>query len=844
MKLAIMNFLTDLPLTSIPKELGYVIIALILLSTITDIPLFIYNFFVPFFKLIGLKADSTTENLKTPSNRRKIPITALLEKKLICTHQKICDTYLQPLLSYKQKNVSWFINRQSDNDETEEYIPHFEKFDSREIEHLFDKTTFTVICGLPGTGKSSVVFDFLNKELKGDSIDFLVYFNITEIKTTAPALLEGISDNSFELLWKNVLYAVNRFSSNVKHRPSPNLISYFINYGKCYFILDDCDDRQHIHNLMELFNNYLDIYHKHNKNFKIIITTRAQQVKTEQRIITLKPLNISEAEAFFYNLANRLHIKLNTQDFFDIVEGGKSLLSFRNKYTQNPLFIEIVIYIIKERGFRNLKDIFQKSVATVYREFIKTLSTKGNQISYDKFYPKFCLLGYLAAARNLIEFEFNLIEESFAGYNEVDIEFLHTNGLLIRRNIGGKNWYSFIHLTIRDVLYIDYIVSQSKFDIFANVNYLGEEFIYYLREEIRHTNQYWELAKHNIRLAINVQNADFIKKISNNSLLSFQIQIIGNALQHFVFDKDDKTEPKEIVQFIKSVPGWEKYLDQCLLEIVQKQSFIIHHAASILLQLKPTLISAFLFEQVKEGKYHKNVAGLINEQNLVITRMFSQIMETPTFTPDMLTLWSFLLSSKISPNSTYAKWFLKNLHIIPDSFLNSLLIDSHIVNNIVLPNYENTSVEKSIALNHALRNHIWGWVFVPKGSYSRSNASLYNHWSFLVKIQPNILLITAKDHYAAEMKSLQSIAKQLMSFEQLDIAYRFFSKSDTDFFNPHAIIGLGSSLTRGISYEAYKENNKGKLFFAHIPSKNTSISKQIDTGNFKQNVIYHEFKHL
>lgn len=830
-------------------------ILVILLLAITDVPPSIFNFFIRLLKLKDIKIDESHYALdaKLPTNKRKLPIAAFIESKFKIKYADVRDNYIYPLLKTKKNSISWLIKKldveENKASHSESIDIHFETFPSRSKNQALGDQFITILSGLPGTGKSTKVINWLETRLSEKKMDFLIYFNAIEIRSRFPMLLSAPSNNTDELFWKNILYSVNKNSVDEFKRPSPNLISYYINYRHCYLLIDDIDNKGELDALIELILNYFKTYHRRNPNLKIVITTRNQQISLPSAgLVTLDPLDKNEAESFFYKKCKEVGVDLNSRDFFDIIDQKHSLLHFENKYTQNPLFVEIVAFIIKIKGFNKLSDFFQKSVAFVYREFIKILCTKsGNEEFYEKFYINFRLLGYTTAKMNMVEFESGLIEQSFTSEINITTDFLNTNGLLIRRNELGKNLYSFIHLTIRDILYVDYIVANNKYDIFSGVNYIGEEFTYYFREEIKQINQYCELLKYNLLIAGEILNDDFIKKLTKENNTDFFIAAILNTiLDHHVFDSRVQIDFTDIQKFIEKIPGSEKYLKSRLLQKVQSQTHLSERAINILIQIDCDLLKDFFISSILQNKCLNEFATLINDDNPNVVCVFKDILSRQNVNTQrqMQILLKFLLTAYLNKKNKYSTWFLSNIKYFSLENLKILFSEIYIRESILYAQYEYKDLNTVRLINKALVDHIWGSVFVPRGSYVSDGKTIINDKSFLVAIQPKKILIKAKNNYEAEMAALNSLSIKLMTFSQLDIVYQYFFKKDI--FDPHSIIGIGdSSIKENILYEAYKENNYGKLHFAYLQSGSKAVSRQVHKdSSFIENIIYRNFEVL
>lgn len=323
-------------------EYGIAAFLLLLLFYLTDISPTIINFLIRVLKLKDIKPGETTDIIgyKYPTDYKKIPIAALVEKQLL---KNAIYNNTKKLLKDKIYFSSWFltqINAENNKSEKIDIKVKFNSFESRNKKSISEKI-ITIVNGLPGTGKSTFVLAWLENHMETNKVDYIIYFDSSKKKAIYPTIANSQTNDSGLSIWSEICTnTITNYFTESK-RPSANLLSYYINYGFCYIVFNDVNNKSDLLYHIDMIESYFGKYHRANKNLRIIITSRNLQTSDfsgnpNVNITTIEILSQTETQNFFFDKCKLLGIDLNSLDFFDLVSSKTSLLRFENKYTQNP----------------------------------------------------------------------------------------------------------------------------------------------------------------------------------------------------------------------------------------------------------------------------------------------------------------------------------------------------------------------------------------------------------------------------------------------------------------------------------------------------------------------------
>jgi hypothetical protein len=824
----------------------------IVLSIFTDIPRFVITAVI---NLIKSNADEpSVPSSKIPTAFWKIPIIAIIEwnfkKDRIQNSLKYSiATIKSDLSSILKKRAFGNINKYT----FEKEINSFEYFNGRENISI-GKNFITILQGLPGTGKSTFVINFLESLVNLNEIDYIIYIKFRDFRKNYKSI-ENITEFSEELFWSDICFS-NINSQLENSRPTDNLLSYLLNYKSCYIFIDNVNDYEHLNHLINLIEVYFKKFHKKNKKRKIIVSTRFPDLKHFQNlhnveISILEPLTVESTRKFFYKKCVELEINWQTRDFYDIVDPETSLLRFENEYTQNPLFVQIVCFIIKKNGFANLKEIFQESVTNIYRVFIETLFVACYaESSYEKFYESYRYLAYLVSQKNIEKFESGIIQTAFGNDSLFTSDFLFTNGLLIKKNISGKSYYSFVHQTVQDVLFIDYIVSNNFYD---NLSVIGDEFIYYLREQIKNTSEFLELLSVKIDIAQRVITNGFIEKMGANKYKGnsyiFCQNIIDKILEVYIFINSENVSMDSIKRIFNKLKNYIS-TENIVLYIYDKmksQTSISYSGLNLLLALRRPILNELVLNCLQKNNFTNELLYLLEKENkdaIYFVNSFLENSDKVNEEKNKNFLMTLISNARILEKTPFIKiWFVNNISVFNANTLDFLLRNRYIRERILYPNYINQNFDDTYKVSKCLSKIIFGKIYLPKGRYEIEKGKvLVNKKSILIPSIPDKIFMKAKSTYDAEMKALESLDKTLMDFEQLEIAYAFFAKKNS--LDLLGLVGLNDiNIKREfILYEAYKINNKSVLLFAYLENSdaknNKSIAVNSNSKNFAENIIY------
>jgi hypothetical protein len=845
------NIFTDL-LKGEVWQWGLAAFILLLLLYITDIPPSIFNFFIRILKLKDLSMESNQDKnwSKLPTNYKKIPVAGFIEDRV---SRKKLQEYIKQFIKDRQSGMSWLNirlyndeapnNRSNQNENTE-----YRKFKSRDSLKIVG-TPITIVSGLPGTGKSTFVLNHIENERGKGKVDFVIYFPFADFSSKYNSLNNLQDKDLEENFWNDIRSSIIYTGVSEYKKPSANLISYYINYGWCYILIDDVIDMSKLERFVDGLYKYKSTCHRKNKNLRIIITTRErdlQKIKDKgyAGVLTIQPLTQEDAQSFFYEKCNQLGIDLQQRDFFDLAEEKTSLLTFENRFTQNPLFVEIVVSMIRERGFKKLSETFQKSVGAVYKEFINILFTRNTDSAlYPKFYASYRKLAYNIKKTNSTNFTNDKIATVFGG-SPFDENFLNANVLLVRKNESGQLSYSFIHQTLSDILYIEEIVKANNYSDFINVNTIGEEFTFYLKEQILELDQYLPLLKTNLSIATNILDDGFLQKIKTQSVSATAQSIMDGAIKEFIVKPGVAPDEHSLINLYNklsaNIPNQGEYLLAKLNGITITEKII-----RFFLAFNSPELNQFFLAKMVNNENSGDFASLISAGYPPLLDLIkSRLTKAELNTAFQNKLLLFLLSPGISNdnNKRYSTWLLNDIQQFSDDTLRVLLQNKYIREKILLRGYENKNVLITKRLHRLLFDFDGRTIFLPKGNYNIKENNVYNPQSILVSKTPLTILVRANNNYEAEMKTLNTVQIQLMTFEQLQIASSLFAKTWAgDLFG---LVSLSSEeiINRGILYEAYKDNNRSILRFAFRQNKEQGLMKNNKdltyTSSFAENIIY------
>lgn len=834
---------------------GLAAFLILLLLYTTDIPPSILNFFIRILKLKTIESNPQEQYWsKLPTYYRKIPVAGFMENLI---SRKKLQEYIEHFIENKQSGMSLLYKKLYYDNEvnnkslySNENVINYTKFKSRNSVKI-TQSPITILNGLPGTGKSTFILNHIENERRKGKVDFVIYFPFSDFSSKYNSL-NNLQDKDLEENFWNDIYSSTIYAGVSEYKkPSSNLLSYYINYRYCYIIIDDVIGKPKLETFVDGLYRYRSTCHRRNKKLKIIITTRERDLhniesKGYSRTVTLKPLTEEDARIFFYEKCKQLNIDLRQQDFFDTVDKRVSLLRFENEFTQNPLFVEIVVSMIKEKGFKTLSETFQKSVGAVYKEFTKILFERNvNTASYQQFYTSYRELAYNVTKTNSKDITNEKIKDAFTGttFNE---DFLYANALLIRKLESGQFRYSFIHKTLSDILYIEEIIKINNYSDFSNVDNIGGEYTFYLKEQILLESEYLSLMKANISIAGNLLDDGFLQKIARVNINITSVSIMDSAINEYILNPGNFIEEGALLTLYNKLSG--KILDKknyLLSKVNTNNCNINQKIIRLYIAFNTPELNNFFLTKMVNNENASDFAELLNAGyepllNLIKSRLGKAELNT-SFQNKLLL---FLLSPKISTDSNkrYATWFLGNINLFLDSTLQMLLTNEYIRTKIVLRYYEHKDMVATKKLNKILFHFTADKVFIPKGNYMINGNTVNNPESILVSKKPISILVRANNNYKAQMEALNAVQTQLLTFDQLQIASSLFAKEW-----PGDLLGIvplsdQTIINQGILYECYKLNNKGELRFAFKESmglalmkvnKNTSYSK-----NFIENIIY------
>jgi hypothetical protein len=819
---------------------------ILFLLTFTDVFKTIANSLLTAFASIFKKKEPEELWSKRPIRKKLIwPVIGIIKFQLKRKHLR---NYIESDLSSNKSAFSYLFETEENHND---FQFEFNEFKSRKSLSISDKFV-SVICGIPGTGKTSYINHYISKRLESKNIGYIIRLNDNEISTKFPELLKPITDESIDIFWKitgNVTLIKPPKGSGLH---SPILISYIFNYKPTTIIIEDVVEPNHLQYLIENLKQYFEKFHSGNKHIKIIISTRIRQTEIKLsdidiQTLTIPALNKEEIQTFFYKNCQILDI-LNNENFNRSVAPKESILHFNHPLTQTPLFVEIVVYMLYQKRNELIdENYFSKSVFEIFEKFVKTLYDRRNtgETPYEKFHVLYRELAYKAWTNGNI-MDITLINSIFneSGFS---IPFLETNGFIIKRNNLRAN-YSFIHNSLIDILFIEYIVTNKEYKTLSSIPYLGEEYTYYLQEKISNLEEYRQLTVENLILAGRVLNRMFFDKIKVKSSYQTGEDIMKDIFRaHLVSSNKnlDSDAFKEMYYKLSNQwPDLENYFIKQINTTINDTSL----KAALVIQSAP------INQAVLKIFYNKNYEKLFIDEfeagYLKLDELFYNALKEVELNTDNQ---NYLLCTTINAKpiggnkDRYEQWFLAYLHKFNGRSWNYFLANPKL-KNIILTKYQHTNIDHTLAISKMYDINRNGEILIPKGIYTIEKKSVINPATIVVSRKPNVLLFKENNMYEAEMEGLNKNQCRMWTYEQLQIAYAYFTATQQNFWQ--GIRGIGDpTLDQGVLYEAYKINNIGKVQYAFLKKENenaliTSTHASFNQSKFIENILFREVLYL
>jgi hypothetical protein len=801
-------------------------VVLLLLLFKTDLP-------KVFFNLLEGLYRKTTQTPKLARPLRRSSIYPLYAKIAFERRKKIILAQPKRVLEQKLKTVSFLHSKIHSAGEKEHAI---RVFPSR-TQSLASRNLFAVVQGLPGAGKSTFVLNHLKKMTDDKSADYIFFLDYRTIIQALEA-----PEDDIPAIWKLLHAQVLRYTLNGEPPLSHLLLSYVMNYKAVYILIEDIPDLFVYRHILLAFKTYISQFHPKNKSVRIVLTTRINSGLRYDDMpdyveIPVRPLEKTEVETYFYGLCQSFSIDLQTSEFFDALASSKSLLRFELPLTKTPLFVEILVLTIKDKGFKFDNEEFLSSINRLYKAFMRTLfDTSKSFLDYTRFYAAYRELGYFAWINNLRVFNSSLVTRFFGPIN-VPLTFLITNGFLIEDESELMPMVTFVHQSVCDMLFVEQMLVNNDFSSLTQEYLEREEYVYYLKGAIRDIDSFAALVQTNLLYAVKILDAEMAAQIRlQNSVANSQKLVQVLLKSHFINLQSAEQDVAILLdKILVSASGLDNYLiAQLIGQVLSRRQIKILSCSQ-----RPSL-HQYLVAKVIDEINHLDLIDLLEENYLpLVQRLSDELLTGDSDTPSKVKLIRVLLSKvqRGEARQVFIKIFIDNLAKFREDDLRDMLADETLRNGIFFRQYTNkdTSFTKKIS---ALLPESSRFVYLPKGNYFVYDKTIVNSRSALVPINPEQILVIAKDTYEAQMKALTDIQYQLMTFDQLRIAYCHFQKNGL----ASGLIGLNSkeAKDRGILYEAYKENFIGPLGFAFIPPKDISVPmpKPQDPANFVQNLYY------
>jgi hypothetical protein len=168
--------------------------------------------------------------------------------------------------------------------------------------------------------------------------------------------------------------------------------------------------------------------------------------------------------------------------------------------------------------------------------------------------------------------------------------------------------------------------------------------------------------------------------------------------------------------------------------------------------------------------------------------------------------------------------------------------------NLILIKYQHTNIEDTLAISRMYDIKKTGEILIPKGIYKFKDKSVINPATIVIARKPNAVLFKEKSMYEAEMEGLNQNQNRMWTYEQLEIAYAFFTATPQNMWQ--GIRGIGDpTLDQSVLYEAYKINNIGKVQYASLMGKNenaliTSTHSAFNQSKFIENIFFRKVIYL
>ena len=530
---------------------------------------------------------------------------------------------------------------------------------------------------------------------------------------------------------------------------------------------------------------------------------------------------------------------LQNPNFGPLVDSKFSVLRFDNNLTQTPLFVEVILVILKKRGLANLEE-FHQSIASIYKLFVKVLyerSIMGTN-EYDHFYVLYRNLAYKTweSGNNLDIEEINEIFNN----SPFNIHFLIENGLLVQHD-KTKNDYSFIHQTIPDVLAIEALSLKNDFSLFRHSEGLRDDLQTYLKDEINNILQYANLLNVNPTIASALLDRPFFNKISRSEFNPATRMIIKSCLDYIANYPNIKTIAFEnILRIFRSLSEWQGQVYQILLDEVEtfpKSKDLL----LILLSLQVNIINDYILHLIQLNISTKILASILgNSQYLknIIDPYFNKI--TTNENDRQIILFAFEADISNQYNS-YTKRYVESLSIRHDEEIQFFLNIEKIRKEVFFKEYTHREISNTRRLNEILSTVGFNEIFIPKGAYSINNKTIINSKPITIAKVPFKKIMKEDNINNALLKLQNEVVYKMWTFEQFDIAYTYFEGTIHNNFKGF----LGLHGFSDIKYEAVKDNNLNKISFAYFEgnSGNSNITlANNSTGKFNQTILWRQIQ--
>lgn len=674
---------------------------------------------------------------------------------------------------------------------------------------------------------------------KKNKVDFVFYFNNYSINKSFTNLKNKQENINIEPVWQEL----GKYNLDFM-KLSSSLLSYLLNYKYVYFIIDGIDKEEDLENIIGNLNRYINRFHRGNKKLKVLISSRIKNFQLQQLFINsvnLPPLNTNEVQEFFYIKTEELQMNLHLNpDFGPLVDSQHSILRFDNKLTKTPLFAEVVLIILKEKGLASLVSAPHQSIASIYKLFVRVLyerSIKGDH-EYESFYVLYRNLAYSTweSGNNLdIEEIVNIFKNS-----SFTLTFLVESGLLVQLERTQTD-YSFIHQTIPDALAVEALVIKNDYSFFENKETIREDLQTYLRDEIGDVIQYKSLLNANPAIAAALLDRVFFNKISKNEFIPATRMIIKGCLEYTNKSKNLKNSDIENLLIIfKNLSEWQSQVYQILLEEVdayEKNKGLI----TTLLTMQVPQINMYIIKLIHQN-LSKNILVSLMNNNLHLKSIINQYFDKDTNSENEEVIILFAINSDIVNNSrVYKQKFIKNLSRRSDDELKFFFSKEKIRNEVLFKEYIHKDDSLTFRLNRLLSTVGFKDIFLPKGDYSFNNETVSNKNSITFSKTPFKKELNESSMNGAITKFQNDVLYNLWTFDQFRIAYRYFEASFNNNFN--GFLGLHSF--NDVNYEAVKENNINKVSFAYFENSSSNSNIVLSDNNeqmFHQTVLWRQIQ--